>query len=58
MFVGQADRRRLDIVPDPDEVSDIRWIGAVALRAEIAATPERFTPWLKIYVERFPALQF
>jgi len=58
MFVGQADRRRLDIVPDPDEVSDIRWIGADALRAEIAATPEQFTPWLKIYVERFPELQF
>ena len=35
---------------NPDEVMDARWIGLEALQAEIAATPEAFTPWLRIYL--------
>lgn len=38
------------LAPDPAEVMDIRWIGLDALAAEIAARPERFTPWLRIYM--------
>lgn len=38
--------------PDPDEVMDTRWIGLDALRKDIAARPDRFTPWLKIYLDR------
>lgn len=34
-----------DIAPDPDEVSEVRWIGFDALAAELAAEPERFTAW-------------
>jgi len=40
----------LPLVPDPAEVMDTRWIGLDALAAEIAAAPERFTPWLRIYM--------
>lgn len=36
--------------PDPAEVMDLRWIGLDTLRAEIAATPDAFTPWLRIYL--------
>ena len=27
-----------------------RWIALAALRAEVAARPEAFTPWLRIYL--------
>lgn len=35
---------------NPDEVMAVRWIGLADLQAEIAATPEAFTPWLRIYL--------
>lgn len=37
----------LDFTPNPDEVADTRWVTLPALEAEMAANPERFTPWLK-----------
>ena len=49
MFVADAaSDLRLD--PDPDEVCETRWIDLDALAREIAAMPERFTPWLRIYM--------
>ena len=36
--------------PDPDEVMQTRWITLEALAAEVQATPEKFTPWLRIYL--------
>ena len=36
--------------PNPDEVAETRWIGRDALLREVAGTPERFTPWLRIYL--------
>lgn len=35
---------------NPDEAMAARWIGLADLRAEIAESPERFTPWLRIYL--------
>ncbi|MGA8115149.1 MAG: isopentenyl-diphosphate Delta-isomerase [Actinocatenispora sp.] len=32
--------------PDPDEVSDWRWVPLAELRAAMAGTPETYTPWL------------
>lgn len=40
----------LPLAPDPAEVMAVRWIGLDALRAEIAAEPSAFTPWLRIYL--------
>lgn len=34
------------IHPDPAEVARLRWIGLADLRAELAAEPQRFAPWL------------
>lgn len=39
-----------EVVENPAEVMAHRWIGATELRAELAATPERFTPWLRVYL--------
>jgi len=40
----------LTVSPDPDEVMETRWIGYDALLAEVARSPDRFTPWIKIYL--------
>lgn len=36
--------------PNPDEVMDTAWIALDDLRADIAATPDRYTPWLRLYL--------
>lgn len=51
VFVAEADAE-MPLAPDPDEVMATRWIGLGDLAAEIKATPERFTPWLRIYLEQ------
>ena len=48
LFTARADAR--PFAPDPEEVMDVRWIELAALRAEIAAAPDAFTPWLRIYL--------
>jgi len=58
MYTGVADRTTLEILPNPLEVEDTRWITRDALHAEIAQHPERFTPWIRIYAERYPELTF
>ncbi|MEM7289852.1 MAG: isopentenyl-diphosphate Delta-isomerase [Pseudomonadota bacterium] len=58
MFRAQADKRLLAYSLNPEEVADIRWINARQLHREIANHPDQFTPWFKIYVERFPQLDF
>ncbi|MFV0243735.1 MAG: isopentenyl-diphosphate Delta-isomerase [Qingshengfaniella sp.] len=42
----------LTVSPDPDEVMDVNWIGIYDLTAEITRHPDRFTPWLRLYMTR------
>ncbi len=42
----------LKVAPNPDEVADVRWVDLYDLAAEIGRWPERFTPWLRIYMEQ------
>ncbi len=35
---------------DPDEVDGVRWISLSDLEREVANHPDRFTPWLRIYL--------
>jgi isopentenyl-diphosphate delta-isomerase len=58
MFRGTARSDRLVLAPDPSEVAETRWATAAELRSEISAHPERFTPWFRIYVERWPDFRF
>ena len=58
MFTGTATEATLAIAQNPEEVCETRWVTGSELKAEIAARPEIFTPWFKIYVERFPDLRF
>lgn len=40
----------LRVTPDPSEVMDTRWTTLPDLLAEIAAHPQDFTAWLRIYL--------
>ena len=48
----------LAVKPEPVEVAEVRWIALPTLQAEISAQPERFTPWLRIYLDRHAAAIF
>jgi len=50
--------RNISLRPDPAEVMATRWVGLGALDAEIAARPEIFTPWLRLYLAEHRALIF
>ncbi len=40
------------ITLDPEEVSEVRWVGLYDLAAEVKRHPERFTRWLEIYLTK------
>ena len=49
LFTARADSRR-PLAPDPGEVMEVRWVALPVLRAEVAADPAAFAPWLRIYL--------
>jgi isopentenyl-diphosphate delta-isomerase len=51
IFVAEAPAT-LRQSPAPSEVMATRWIDVDELAVEVAAAPERFTPWLRIYLDR------
>ncbi|WP_386679249.1 isopentenyl-diphosphate Delta-isomerase [Loktanella sp. R86503] len=48
----------LHLAPAPSEVMDTRWITLPNLTEQIAATPDSFTPWLRIYLADYAATIF
>ncbi|MCA1775851.1 MAG: isopentenyl-diphosphate Delta-isomerase [Loktanella sp.] len=50
IYVGEASHD-LDFTLNPDEVKDAIWMDIDALQREAMRRPERFTPWLHIYLE-------
>ena len=57
VFVAQA-TEGLQVALNPDEVMDTRWMSVASLNEEIADHPERFTPWIKIYLKDHAGLIF
>jgi isopentenyl-diphosphate delta-isomerase len=41
------------VVPNPEEVMDFEWVDYQKLHKQIVETPDRFTPWLRIYMADF-----
>ena len=35
-----------------DEVMGVRWVDYHALKADVQNDPDKFTPWLKIYLDQ------
>ncbi len=42
----------LKVTPNPDEVMAVKWVGLYDLTAEITRRPQRYTPWLVIYLQQ------
>lgn len=49
VFVAEA-TDALVIRPNPDEVMDVEWMRFSDLMASVQQAPDRFTPWLRIYL--------
>ena len=49
IFIAPA-TKSLKIEPNPEEASEVRWMDLFELRAELDRHPERFTPWIRIYL--------
>lgn len=43
---------RPSLALNPDEAMDVAWVTLSELREQIATSPERFTPWIKIYIDK------
>ena len=56
LFRAEADKAALAFTLHPDEVSAVRWVTRAALADEVAEAPQRFAPWLRIYLERWDQL--
>lgn len=50
IFVAEAPAD-LSVTPAPAEVSAVRWITLRDLVEEVEDEPDRFTPWLRIYLQ-------
>jgi isopentenyl-diphosphate Delta-isomerase len=53
-YFGHAKSDALAINPNPAEVMETRWATYSEVAAGIAAAPEHYAPWFRIYMERFP----
>lgn len=57
VFLAEADND-LVVTPNPNEVMDTKWIGVNDLTDDIQANPQRYSPWIRIYMERYSAQIF
>ena len=51
LFVARA-RADLRLDPDPAEVAATEWVDLQALAKRVRREPARYTPWLRIYLQR------
>lgn len=49
VFIG---RYNGEITPNPDEVSECKWISADELKKDIEENPDKYTPWFKLSINR------
>lgn len=51
IFLAEAGPN-LTVAPNPSEVAAIRWIDLYDLAAEVLRNPERYTPWVRLYMTK------
>lgn len=49
VFTGVTETRPA-LAPDPEEICDTAWVTPEALLGDLKAHPDRYTPWLRIYL--------
>ena len=56
IFHAQIDRENLCLTPDPNEVMETAWVSRETVEVAINNFPQRFAPWFRIYIHRWPEL--
>jgi isopentenyl-diphosphate delta-isomerase len=56
LYRGEVDKTCLRLAPDPDEVMETGWVSRQALADAMAATPQAYAPWFRIYMDRWDEL--
>ncbi len=46
------DASGIAITPNPDEVMETQWVDLYELAARVKRTPDVYTPWLRIYLDK------
>ena len=58
VFIGFVEEKsKLTIVPNPEEVMDIKWVNIDTLEKDIKKHASNYTPWLRIYVKDYSILR-
>ena len=58
MFRADVKKEEIEENLNPEEVCEINWVTGDALRKYIAKNPAEYTPWFRIYLNRYPNLNF
>lgn len=58
MFRADVNKETIKPNPNPDEVCEVKWVSAEMLKRDIAENPGDYTPWFRIYLNRYPDLDF
>ena len=58
MFRADICKSEIETNLNADEVCEVNWITGAELKYKISQTPTEYTPWLRIYLNRFPDLSF
>jgi isopentenyl-diphosphate delta-isomerase len=56
VYRAEANRATLAITPNPEEVSEVRWMRLRDLRSDAAKDPAAYAPWFRIYLARWNEL--
>lgn len=51
-------KQRPQVVPNPEEVMAVAWVSYAQLSRDVAAQPDLYTPWLRIYLQDFASRIF
>ena len=49
---------QMTVAPNPDEVMAVRWVSMAELAKDVDASPDIYTPWLRIYLAEHAAAIF
>ncbi|MDX2288926.1 MAG: NUDIX domain-containing protein [Hyphomicrobiaceae bacterium] len=57
VYRGDVASQTVALALDPSEVAEVAWVEPAELARDARLTPARYTPWLRIYLERWPELR-
>ncbi len=58
MFRADVSTHDVNVIPNPQEVCEAKWVSGKWLLADIGNNPDQYTPWFRLYVNHFPELNF